>query len=103
MHSKLLLNLVLGILMAGGALHSQMLASDHEPIAINATDEGKSVQIKPDGTKLFKDSEGSSVQIDPDGKKTIKQADGTWIQIKPDGSKTIKKPDGSTVEIKPGK
>lgn len=49
-----------------------------------------------------KDEEGNTVQIKEDGSKLIKKTDGTSIEIKPDGSKHIRKADGTTVDINPG-
>jgi hypothetical protein len=61
------------------------------------------IQVKPDGTKIISKADGTIVQKNRDGTKIIKKADGTTVQVNPDGSKEIKKADGSTIEVKPAK
>jgi T-complex protein 10 C-terminus len=93
--------LLLGICTLG-LLQVKLLAADVQQGAANKAEEGTSVQIMPDGTKMIQHSDGTFIQINPDGSKMIKQPDGTSVLVKPDGSKTIKKPDGTTIEVKPG-
>ena len=62
-------------------------------------DEGSSVQVKEDGTKIIKSADGTLVQVNPDGSKLIRNSDGTEVQKNANGSKLIKNADGTSIQI----
>lgn len=65
-------------------------------------DEGNSVEIKADGSKVIKKTDGTLVEVRPDGSKHIIDAkDATSIEVKVDGTKIIQKKDGTIIEVKP--
>jgi hypothetical protein len=107
--SKYLLSIpLMSFLTLGGFLQGNLMADDKmdaDSSSANSKffqdEEGSSVQVEADGTKIIKRNDGTIVQVKPDGTKFIRSADGSTIQVGPDGTKIITKPDGSTIQIKP--
>jgi hypothetical protein len=99
--NHLILTSLTGFLSLG--LLSANLSAHEQTKNINiTTEDGTTVQVRPDGSKFIQKADGTSVEEKADGTKIIKKADGTTIQVNPNGEKIIKNADGTTIEVKPG-